>query len=147
MRRIITTVALLAATISIIAGTAHATPSPWRAQHHRWANARYCPAPANPGPVAVHGLVVCEARLFGVVVDHATYVAHRESRYVRTANNGICKGVYQQHHAYWASRYRGYGAEAAGFGPSWYNARTNIFVSMKMVRAKGWGDWNEPWRL
>jgi hypothetical protein len=87
----------------------------------------------------VKGLVRCAARRFDVSVDKAVSIAFRESRFhPRAYNRWSCaKGVYQHLCRYWPTRAREYGFR------DWsaYNARANIFVTMRMVRRYGWQPW------
>jgi hypothetical protein len=87
----------------------------------------------------VKGLIRCAARHFGVSVDKAESIAFRESRFhPRAYNSWSCaKGIYQHLCRYWPTRAREYGFN------DWsaYNARANIFVTMRMVRRFGWQPW------
>jgi hypothetical protein len=69
----------------------------------------------------------------------ALYVAWRESRYRPSAYNtaGGAAGIYQHLLKYWPGRAADYGF------PNWpaFNARANIFVTMRMVRTYGWDPW------
>jgi muramidase (phage lysozyme) len=71
--------------------------------------------------------------------DKALYVAWRESRYRPSAYNatGDAAGIYQHLVRYWPQR-----AEVYGF-KNWspFNARANVFVTMRMVRHYGWAPW------
>jgi hypothetical protein len=87
----------------------------------------------------VKGLIRCAARHFGVSVDKAVGIAFRESRFhPRAYNSWSCaKGIYQHLCRYWPVRAREYGFN------DWsaYNARANIFVTMRMVKRFGWQPW------
>ena len=87
----------------------------------------------------VKGLIRCAAHHFDVSVDKAVSIAFRESRFhPRAYNNWSCaKGVYQHLCRYWPTRAREYGFR------DWsaYNARANIFVTMRVVRRYGWQPW------
>jgi hypothetical protein len=87
----------------------------------------------------VKGLIRCAAHHFDVNVDKAVSIAFRESRFhPRAYNNWSCaKGIYQHLCRYWPTRAREYGFR------DWsaYNARANIFVTMRMVRRYGWQPW------
>ena len=105
---------------------------------------------ANPecrfglGIHAMRQTVWCVANKNGVGVSHALYVANRESGFYHNARNpssGTC-GIYQHMPRYWPSRYAQFSAPRWGRMPnSCYNGRTNIIVSLGMVRAGGWGPW------
>jgi hypothetical protein len=87
----------------------------------------------------VKGLIRCAAHHFGVNVDKAVSIAFRESRFhPRAYNNWSCaKGIYQHLCRYWPTRAREYGFRRW----SAYNARANIFVTMRMVKRYGWQPW------
>ena len=87
----------------------------------------------------VKRLIRCAAVHFGINPDKALYIAHRESRYRPSAYNsaGPAGGIYQHLLRYWPSRAADYGFR------NWsvFNARANIFVTMRMVRQYGWTPW------
>ena len=91
------------------------------------------------GPEHVKKLIRCVAAYYHVNADMALYVAHRESRFNPKAYNAwsCAKGIYQHLCRYWPERSLDYGFR------SWsaYNARANIFVTIKMVKRYGWRPW------
>jgi hypothetical protein len=93
------------------------------------------------GPWYVRKLIRCVAAYYHVNADKAIYVAHRESRFDPDAYNAssCAKGLYQHLCRYWPQR-----ADAYGFD-NWsaFNARANVFVTIKMVKRYGW----QPWGL
>jgi hypothetical protein len=100
---------------------------------------RVCPIDWHTGPWHVKRLISCAAAHFGISRDRALYVAWRESRFDPSAFNadGPAAGVYQHLLRYWPDRAARYGFASA----SPYNARANIFVTMRMVRRVGWWPW------
>jgi hypothetical protein len=87
----------------------------------------------------VKQLIKCVARHYGVSRRTALYVANRESHYrPRAFNASTCaKGVFQHLCRYWPRR-----AKVFGFRDrSAFNARANVFVTMRMVKRYGWGPW------
>jgi hypothetical protein len=100
---------------------------------------RPCPIDWRQSTWHVKKLIRCAAERFGVSPSTALYIAWRESRYDPTAYNaaGDAAGIYQHLLRYWPDR-----ADTYGF-PNWsaFNARANIFVTMRMVRGVGWGPW------
>ena len=101
--------------------------------------AKVCPIDWRRDSRHVKGLIRCAARHFGVSVDKAVGIAFRESRFhPRAYNSWSCaKGIYQHLCRYWPTRAREYGFTRW----SAYNARANIFVTMRMVRRFGWQPW------
>jgi hypothetical protein len=87
----------------------------------------------------VKKLIRCAAAHEGVSPDQALYVAWRESRFQPGAYNaaGAAAGVFQHLLRYWPERAVEYGFPRS----SPYNARANIFVTMRMVRQHGWWPW------
>jgi hypothetical protein len=69
----------------------------------------------------------------------ALFIAWRESHYRPSAYNPSgAEGIYQHMRQYWPTR-----AATYGF-PHWsaFNARANVIVTMRMVRAMGnWSPW------
>jgi hypothetical protein len=105
----------------------------------RSATTRICPIDWRQSAWHVKKLIRCVASYHGISERKALYVAWRESRYRPSAYNpdGPAAGIYQHLVKYW--RYR---AETFGFaGWSVYNARANVFVTMRMVRRYGWDPW------
>lgn len=100
---------------------------------------RICPIDWRQSAWHVKQLVRCAASHFGVGREKATYIAWRESRFRPSAYNaaGNAAGIYQHLLRYWSHR-----AEDYGFNNSSpFNARANIFVTMRMVRDYGWDPW------
>jgi hypothetical protein len=106
---------------------------------HRLVRPRICPIDWRRSPWHVKQLIRCAASHFGVEERKALYVAWRESRYRPSAYNtaGGAAGIYQHLLKYWPGRAADYGF------PNWpaFNARANIFVTMRMVRTYGWDPW------
>jgi hypothetical protein len=87
----------------------------------------------------VRRLIRCVAEHHDVRVRKAVRIAFRESRFRPRAYNptSCAKGIYQHLCRYWSER-----AKTFGFGDrSAFNARANIFVTMRMVRRYGWDPW------
>ena len=98
-----------------------------------------CPIDWRRSTWHVKKLIRCAAHHYGLSERRSLYVAERESRFLPRAYNATscAKGIFQHLCRYWASR-----AEAFGFPDrSAYNARANIFVTMRMVKRYGWGAW------
>lgn len=103
------------------------------------AASRPCPIDWRQSTWHVKRLIRCAADRFGVSPEQALYIAWRESRFQPSAYNaaGNAAGIYQHLLRYWPER-----AQTYGF-TNWsaFNARANIFVTMRMVRGAGWGPW------
>jgi hypothetical protein len=102
---------------------------------------RVCAIQWRKGRPFVKMLIRCAAKHFRVPGGpaKALHVAFRESKFAPRAFNprSCAQGLYQHLCRYWRGR-----AAAFGFGRwSPYNARANIFVTMRMVLREGW----EPW--
>ena len=100
---------------------------------------KICPIDWRKSAWHVKRLIRCAASHFGVDGSKALYVAWRESRYRPSAYNdgGGAAGIYQHLLRYWPDRARDYGfADRSAF-----DARVNIFVTMRMVREYGWDPW------
>jgi hypothetical protein len=102
---------------------------------------RVCPIDWRQSTWHVKKLIRCAAEHHRVSPRKALYIAWRESRYQPDAFNpaGPAAGVFQHLLQYWPDRARTYGFP--GWSP--FNARANIFVTMRVVRDHGW----VPWRL
>jgi hypothetical protein len=100
---------------------------------------RVCPIDWRQSTWHVKKLIRCAAERFDVSQRKALYIAWRESRYQPDAYNraGRAAGIYQHLLRYWPDRASTYGF--AEWSP--FNARANIFVTMRMVRDLGWGPW------
>lgn len=101
--------------------------------------AKICPIDWKKSTWHVKKLIRCAAGQYGVSRKKAIYVAWRESRFQPRAYNAVggAAGVFQHLVKYWPER-----AETFGFEDrSVFNARANIFVSMRMVRRYGWWPW------
>jgi soluble lytic murein transglycosylase-like protein len=100
---------------------------------------KVCRIDWRDGRPEVKHLIRCAARHVGVNVDRAISIARRESRFHPKAYNSwsCAKGIYQHLCRYWPKRAKAYGYR------DWsaFNARANIFVTMRMVRRYGWGPW------
>ncbi len=98
-----------------------------------------CPIPWQRGPRYVQRLIGCAARFYGVGAGTALAVAYRESKFHPHAYNArtCAQGVFQHLCRYWPTRADDYGFA----GWSAFNARANIFVTMRMVRQYGWWPW------
>jgi soluble lytic murein transglycosylase-like protein len=98
-----------------------------------------CPIDWRQSTWHVKQLIRCAASYHGVGERKALYIAWRESRFRPSAYNayGNAAGIYQHLLKYWPNR-----AEDFGFGDSSpFNARANIFVTMRMVNRYGWDPW------
>ena len=100
---------------------------------------RICPIDWRQSTWHVKQLIRCAAGHFGISQEKALYIAWRESRYRPSAYNsgGPAGGLYQHLLKYWPRRAADYGFQ------NWsvFNARANIFVTMRMVRRYGWTPW------
>jgi hypothetical protein len=100
---------------------------------------RVCPIDWRQSTWHVKQLIRCAAGHFGISQEKALYIAWRESRYRPSAYNsgGPAGGLYQHLLKYWPRRAADYGFQ------NWsvFNARANIFVTMRMVRQYGWTPW------
>lgn len=100
---------------------------------------KVCPIDWRRSTRHVKKLIRCAAEHHGLSARRSLYVAYRESRFLPRAYNATscAKGIFQHLCRYWASR-----AEAFGFPErSAFDARANIFVTMRMVRRYGWAPW------
>jgi soluble lytic murein transglycosylase-like protein len=105
----------------------------------RAVSTRICPIDWRQSTWHVKQLIRCAASYHGVDERKALYIAWRESRFRPSAYNswGNAAGIYQHLLKYWTHR-----AEDFGFDDwSPFNARANIFVTMRMVRRYGWDPW------
>ena len=103
-------------------------------------------------------VIRCAFRRFAPAqLDHALYIAERESNYVAVARNpwvasacrwenpfGSC-GLFQHLMRYWGQPVLAYG-RAAWFPAMWprvnsLNARANALIMVRMVAVGGWGFW------
>jgi hypothetical protein len=107
--------------------------------HHVLHAPKICPIPWRKGRRYVESLIGCAARYFGVSRHQALHVAFRESKFHPRAYNwrSCAKGIFQHLCRYWPERAAQYGFN----GWSAFNARANIFVTMRMVRHYGWSPW------
>jgi hypothetical protein len=118
---------------------ASATPAEVQMRYGAAEPTRICPIDWRRSTWHVRKLIRCAAEHHGLSPRRSLYVAYRESRYFPRAYNetSCAKGIFQHLCRYWASR-----AEAFGFPErSAFNARANIFVTMRMVKRSGWGPW------
>jgi hypothetical protein len=145
-RRAISAALILTVALTVATGpTASARPvTPRRAAETRRLGAqprRVCAIQWRKGTPFVKKLIRCAAHHFRVPGGpaKALQVASRESKFAPRAFNArsCALGIYQHLCRYWRGR-----ARAFGFGRwSPYNARANIFVTMRMVRLEGWAPW------
>jgi hypothetical protein len=100
---------------------------------------RLCPIDWRQSTWHVKKLIRCAAEHYDVGKRKALHIAWRESRYRADAYNraGRAAGIYQHLLKYWPDRAQAYGF--AEWSP--FNARANIFVTIRMVRDDGWGPW------
>jgi hypothetical protein len=97
----------------------------------------------------VRDSVRCIVRRIGGDVSKHLRVSYCESRHYARAGEGqpdSFRGVYQQHRRYWPKRVRDarrkLRRELGGrVGKSIYNARSNVGVSVVMVKRGGWSPW------
>jgi hypothetical protein len=117
---------------------------------------RYEVTRSMPRDIRVHkmrGLIRCVFDHLGIdsQVGTAFYVADRESSYYPWAINHAssssydCIGLFQHMRQYWGSRVRAYLPER--YFPAWPNigakqARANVYVAARMVKAGGWSPWS-----
>lgn len=64
-----------------------------------------------------------------------------ESGWNRFATNGRYVGLFQHDKDAWPARVRSYTPPHWELQPGWQNSRTQIVVTVRMVRAQGWGAW------
>ena len=100
---------------------------------------KICPIDWRQSAWHVKKLIRCVAAHYGVSGRKAIYIAWRESRFRPSAYNayGDAAGIYQHLLRYWPHRSADYGFR------NWsaFNARANIFVTMRMVLRYGWDPW------
>jgi hypothetical protein len=100
---------------------------------------KICPIDWRQSAWHVRKLIRCVASHYGVSERKAIYIAWRESRFRPSAYNpaGDAAGIYQHLLRYWPHRSADYGFR------NWsaFNARANIFVTMRMVLRYGWDPW------
>lgn len=98
-----------------------------------------CPIDWRQSTWHVKQLIRCVAAHYGVSERKALYIAWRESRFRPSAYNaaGRAAGIYQHLLKYWPNRAEDYGFK------NWsaFNARANVFVTMRMVLRYGWDPW------
>jgi len=133
--------AIVAASIltAVIMSFPVATSQAYLPRELRAVSPRVCPIDWRQSTLHVKRLIRCAASHFGIRREKALYIAWRESRYRPSAYNpgGGAAGIYQHLLKYWPGR-----AETFGFEDrSAFNARANIFVTMRMVRRYGWDPW------
>jgi len=135
-------VALLLATMLVLAPALSARANVVLGSRALGAPTQVCPIRWRQGPFFVRRLVLCAARHYHVPggPTKALAIARRESGLNPWAYNRAsgALGIYQHLRRYWPGRAATYGFR----GWSAFNARANIFVTMKMVR--GLGGWS-PW--
>jgi hypothetical protein len=90
--------------------------------------------------------VRCLAERMHVDVDHALYIAQRESGFQRNAVSwtGCCKGVFQHNTNYWADRVSSHTDKLDKYGVrdrKWTSPRAQAVVTFAMVKQHGWGPW------
>lgn len=70
-------------------------------------------------------------------------VGNCESSFYRFAYNsaGPYVGIFQHHLGSWPRRVEKYEPAWWELKPGWTNSRTQIVVTVRMVRAEGWGPW------
>ncbi len=101
--------------------------------------AEICPIDWRRGSWHVKQLIRCVAEHHGVSIRTSLYVASLESHFrPRAYNAASCaRGIFQHLCRYWAGRAKAYGFP----NRSAFNARANIFVTMRMVKRYGWAPW------
>jgi hypothetical protein len=138
-------------TALVLAGALMASMTPAQAKEPGWRKAecryQYVDGRAGWSTVEVRYTIRCSAEKFGVSVTTAMYVANRESGFHQYAWNHSgcggagCLGIFQHHAAYWPGRVHLIPDKFKPYGSSAFNARTNILVTMAMVRQGGWSPW------
>jgi hypothetical protein len=94
----------------------------------------------------VRATIACACRRWGVDFATALGIAERESglnaNAVNTAGSSA-SGVYQHIMAYWPGRIAAFNRNAPGMnaGPSVFNARSNVLVSIRMMARSGFSPW------
>jgi hypothetical protein len=133
MRRVAKIVLAVLLMLAVASPAAHATLEK---------NKRLCPQRWQRGTWQVKQLIKCEVHLIGSPggSDSALYVAWHESRFQPYVSNGSYAGLYQHALRYWRSRLHTW---APDFVHDPLNARTNIVVSLRMVRHDG--TWCTTW--
>jgi hypothetical protein len=133
---------VLATTILLAPILSAGASTTFEARRARGVPQRVCPIHWRRGPVYVRRLVWCVANRYHVPggAGKAIAIANRESRFNPRAYNSYsgAEGVFQHLRRYWPGRAAAYGFR----GWSGFNARANIFVTMRMVRhLGGWWPW------
>lgn len=91
-------------------------------------------------------LITCAERKWPTSpgLDHALYIAERESSFWPWAQNpsSLCSGVYQHVLSAWPGRV------ALWWDPDWFwrtpsvfNARANVIIAIRMAHVYGWSPW------
>jgi soluble lytic murein transglycosylase-like protein len=135
------TAIVLSTTLLVTASQAGAHTATSIAPKKSSVSKKVCPYKWKRGAWHVKQLIRCAARYWNVSggPQKALAIAHRESRFKPRAYNSSsgASGIFQHLQQYWPNSARTYGF------PGWsaFNARANIIVSMRMVKAIGWGPW------
>ncbi|HTG47753.1 MAG TPA: hypothetical protein VK646_08880 [Actinomycetota bacterium] len=139
VRRVFIATLLLTAIITTFPGAPASAMRTQERRPHTISAITICPIPWQHGPREVKRLIGCVARFYGVGAGTAIAIAYRESKFQPRAYNArsCAKGIYQHLCRYWPTRADDYGFA----GWSAFNARANIFVTMRMVRQYGWWPW------
>lgn len=105
---------------------------------------RHAPCSRIPDHKVAH-IIRCSAKRFGVDPEAAIAVARCESSLRPSAiggTGGNYYGLFQHHRDYWAGRWALWGVHGRWRVPNDpLDALANALVTMRMVRAVGWGPW------
>jgi soluble lytic murein transglycosylase-like protein len=101
-----------------------------------------CPQEAR-SPSGVKALIQCAAPKMGVSTTKALAIAYRESHYQPGAKNprSSAAGVFQVVSGTWRY-FVGHFRWGHRVGTSVYDGRANVILSLRYVRARGWGPWS-----
>lgn len=129
--------------LALLVPPAHAadTRNTWRANECRY---QYVDGKAGWNVDEVQTTIRCVANRFDVSVVTALYIADRESNYRQFATNsssGAC-GIFQHIPTYFPGRLHDVPMKYKVWGPSCYNARSNILAALWMAHRYGWGAWS-----
>jgi hypothetical protein len=120
--------------ITLVASIVITTGNAASAHHAR----KECPQHWWLGTWQVKQLIKCAAAGAGISVPTSIRVADCESHFDPSLYSTGNAGVFQHAVQYWPDRAEVYGFE----GWSVFNARANVFVTVRMVKAGGWNPWS-----
>ena len=141
MKRLTAATLTATLTLSMMTMTTQAQAQGWR-----WRRCKFQTVEAGKWTVNEVKLTIeCAVQHWPVSLDHALYVANRESGFrwdATNATSGAC-GVFQHLPEFWPIRQDNFDR----LYPRWhirescYNARSNILVAIWMAHTGGWAPW------